>query len=496
MPWAPLAAHSRKLAFLSLAHGGLGLRSWRDHADAAYVASYVQTSKDLPALYPSLADAFPPLLSFALRPGPAATSRQYFASQCWSRIFGRAPRVADVLVADSVRHLQHKLSERLDDERRVKILGDLAKLDREADLNHPRHQAQYHSNCEPHALAAVPSDSMTSFSNAVFRTIVARKLLAPLQTPLNGASESLQCPCCHKTTHGDCPRNSDGTTTTANVTRRYDGPDIWGDHPFGCTRAGGGVRSGLWHDKLRDTWEMLARLAGCSVKHEVTGFIPTSSMRADFAISDTHARTTTLFDVVTCCPTHHNSSTNLCRNAAAMPGKAAGDGELYKRKKWLHHCQAMDLLFVPLAHENGGRMGEAARKFLDRLVLRVGGTASERARYRCYAEQRLACVNADGAARLVLSFKNHIRRRGGTVVRTARDLRLPQVPEAPVDTHRPREATAVDSAETTIVPACPNFTTGAHAILAHQDILGGWRVGLTNSSPVLNFEEERGRAPD
>ena len=59
-----------------------------------------------------------------------------------------------------------------------------------------------------------------------------------------------------------------------------------------------------------------------------------------------------------------------------------------------------------------------------------------------------------------------------------------------------REATAVDSAETTIVPACPNFTTGAHAILAHQDILGGWRVGLTNSSPVLNFEEERGRAPD
>ena len=144
-------------------------------------------------------------------------------------------------------------------------------------------------------------------------------------------------------------------------------------------------------------------------------------------------------------------------------------------------------------------MGEAARKFLDRLVLRVGGTASERARFRCYAAHRLACVNADGAARLVLSFKNHIRRRGGTVVRTARDLRLPQVPEAPVDTHRPREATAVDSAETTIVPACPNLTTGAtgaHAILAHQDILGGWRVGLSNSSPVLNSEDEQGRAPD
>ena len=86
-------------------------------------------------------------------------------------------------------------------------------------------------------------------------------------------------------------------------------------------------------------------------------------------------------------------------------------------------------------------MGEAARNFLDRLVLRVGGKASERARHRPYAV--LACVNADGAARLVLSFKNHIRRRGGTVARTARDLRLPQVPEAPANTHRPREATAV-----------------------------------------------------
>ena len=59
----------------------------------------------------------------------------------------------------------------------------------------------------------------------------------------------------------------------------------------------------------------------------------------------------------------------------------------------------MDLLFVPLAHENGGRMGEAARKFLDRLVLRVGGTASERAWHRCYAEQRLACHEQENPGR-------------------------------------------------------------------------------------------------
>ena len=93
-------------------------------------------------------------------------------------------------------------------------------------------------------------------------------------------------------------------------------------------------------------------------------------------------------------------------------------------------------------------------------------------------------------------FHNHIRRRGGTVTCTATDLRLPQVPEAPANTHRPREATAVGPTETTTAPACQNFTIGAHAILAHQDILGGWRVGLSNSSPVLNSEDEQGRAPD
>ena len=61
-----------------------------------------------------------------------------------------------------------------------------------------------------------------------------------------------------------------------------------------------------------------------------------------------------------------------------------------------------------------------------------------------------------------------------------------------------REATAVGPTETTTAPACQNFAIGAHAILAHQhqEILGGWRVGLSNSSPVLNFEDEQGRAPD
>ena len=61
------------------------------------------------------------------------------------------------------------------------------------------------------------------------------------------------------------------------------------------------------------------------------------------------------------------------------------------------------------------------------------------------------------AVRLVLSFKNHIRRRGGTVAGTATDLRLPQVPETRAISHRAREATAIGPAETTYCSYLPKF---------------------------------------
>ena len=61
---------------------------------------------------------------------------------------------------------------------------------------------------------------------------------------------------------------------------------------------------------------------------------------------------------------------------------------------------------------------------------------SEQMRFRTWALQRLACVNANGQARLILTFDNHIRRLGNTVLRASRDIRLPTIPEAPVGSHR------------------------------------------------------------
>ena len=46
-----------------------------------------------------------------------------------------------------------------------------------------------------------------------------------------------------------------------------------------------------------------------------------------------------------------------------------------------------------------------------------------------------------------------------------------------------------------IAPACEKFTIGTRAIFPHQDLLGGRRTGLTNSSPALASSEVLGRAP-
>ena len=133
----------------------------------------------------------------------------------------------------------------------------------------------------------------------------------------------------------------------------------------------------------------------------------------------------------------------------------------------------------------GSYFGILSLQILNKILFRVVGGGGK---FKGGGPPVLLGKKYYGAARLVLSFKNHIRRRGRTVARTARDLRLPQVPEAPVNTHRPREATAVGPAET-IAPACQNFTTGAHAIRPT-------RVPGAGALVEVNFEDEQGRAPD
>ena len=69
----------------------------------------------------------------AERCDPAVSERTYEAAMSWSRLRSTTPRVRDALESDSVRHLQHKLSEHLDEARRLDLLGDIIRIDRDRD---------------------------------------------------------------------------------------------------------------------------------------------------------------------------------------------------------------------------------------------------------------------------------------------------------------------------------------------------------------------------
>ena len=141
-------------------------------------------------------------------------------------------------------------------------------------------------------------------------------------------------------------------------------------------------------------------------------------------------------------------------------------------------------------------MSQATTTFLDSLVLRSGGSASDQARFRTFAHQRLAAANASGMAKLILSFNNHIRRSDGVVVRSARDVRLPQVPEAPIGSHRQRLAptrVADSSSEALERDNAERNKFTAHTSPVHQDPLENWRDGTAST---LGHMPALGRTPD
>jgi hypothetical protein len=118
---------ARRIAHLPTGMGGLGLRSWKSTADAAFVAAYANAAEALPALLPScvfLSKRLPTTHAIYETPssttpgGPptalAPSRLAYFASRALARLNSRAPGVHEVLRLRDNRspsHLQHRLTE-------------------------------------------------------------------------------------------------------------------------------------------------------------------------------------------------------------------------------------------------------------------------------------------------------------------------------------------------------------------------------------------------
>ena len=418
--------------------GGLGLRSWRDTADAATVAAYVQTSTVLPHHYPWTAGSFPPLLSAAASSTPLPHRIQRIVD-AFLRLRATAPGTFGVIAAsptDSVtaRHLQHSLSDRLFDHRRAELL---LLLRHQESAQHPRHTAQYYSNLgDTIGLSALPTDNWTTASNKVWEVIIARRILAKIITttdshdnrsmtdspPLaDASSDTLQCPCCHK------------TSATHSI-------DPFGDHCFHDQPSG--ARTSDYHDPLRDCWLSLIKMAGLRTTKETPGLLLDSNGRPDHQVF--FGTDSTLTDVRTCTIT--TAGYHSVQRAAALPGHSAECGALAKHKKWEVPARMMGHAFTALAHETGGRMAEETSTFLNKITqIAGGGDASDEARFRFYATSRLMMTNAIGAAKTILAcmpFRYH-----ATAMRTSPVLG--HVPLPPPRQHRIATAPQLHTAPTT-----------------------------------------------
>ena len=82
---------------------------------------------------------------------------------------------------------------------------------------------------------------------------------------------------------------------------------------------------------------------------------------------------------------------------------------------------------------SGGRIGEAALGFIDRLSYAAAGSTTDRAAYVTYALQRLRALTVKGVAQIILSRPSSRDAPGGTALRGA----FPLAPSLPRGACRP-----------------------------------------------------------
>ncbi len=179
---------ARRIAHLPTGMGGLGLRSWKSTADAAFVAAYANAAEALPALLPSCVflskrlpttQAIYETLSATTPGGPptalAPSRLAYFASRALARLNSRAPGVHEVLRLRDNRspsHLQHRLTELISNADLLLVKGEIEAQDTK---EYPWRSALFNSNCgDPYSFNTVPKDKTTTITDNLDFAVMCR----------------------------------------------------------------------------------------------------------------------------------------------------------------------------------------------------------------------------------------------------------------------------------------------------------------------------------
>jgi hypothetical protein len=226
----------------------------------------------------------------------------------------------------------------------------------------------------------MPADSYMTHENVDFEIILKRRLLLPIYNCKNG--ETLVCPKCKITTESGCIDKS-------GVPKL----DLFGNHSTCCSSASGGPRKELWHDALVSMWQHLARFAGYTVHHEVSGIVVAQpQLRAYLYLPQARI----ILDqrtAVTC-------DKSLCAKAATTPGAAAEAGTVKKESKWKTSVDAQGDSFKAVVCEEGGTFSGPSLDLVAQFSRRAGESGIDPAAFKTYALQRLHAVCQVGVVRL------------------------------------------------------------------------------------------------
>ena len=182
--WPPATNHAR--ARLSLAHGGLGLRSATHHRHAAYWASWADTLPAVHARWPAVADQLGQLLTGESRARPpsvqaavsaaAELQRAGFAPPPWGLLITGSPpppTPPNPSRGDPLRGWQRASGAAIDQEDFAALFTTLPDPERALLL----------SQAGPHAAATfttIPTCPEFHFDNPHYRTLLLRRLRLPL----------------------------------------------------------------------------------------------------------------------------------------------------------------------------------------------------------------------------------------------------------------------------------------------------------------------------
>ena len=176
--------------------------------------------------------------------------------------------------------------------------------------------------------------------------------------------------------------------------------DILGDHSLLCFSDGNPHRRTLWHDALYRAWGAMLKSVGFSVRIEPSNaLLSDSGKRPDLIIHDNAASSSPkpLSTSSTCVVAKHPNHIR----GSSLPGAAADAGANEKIDNWRELVDAQGDAFIPIAHEDGGCLNQAALDLFDEAVRRAGGSAGEKQAFRVFWRQRIAVANAKGVASVI-----------------------------------------------------------------------------------------------